>query len=149
MNERNVGPMSIAEVEALAAKVGITLTPDDYAAAQRLADQRRQQVEREAEQAEQARSKTAAWVDQFNRWYPKFLKSLHAIGDVFLTLAHTIMIAFGVPVVLLFCMIVEHTRVYHGVKLFDATESAAWLGAFVIVVANLLIELQIRDSGEE
>lgn len=139
----NDQPKTIAEVEALAAKVGITLTPDDYAAAQALADQRRQQIEREIEQSELSRSKTSQWVDQFNRWYPKFLKSLHAIGDVFITLTHTILIAFGVPAVLAVFMVVEQGRVSHGIKLFDATEALAILGAWAVVIANLLLELLI------
>jgi hypothetical protein len=139
----NDQPKTIAEVEAMAAKAGITLTPDDYAAAQALADQRRQQVEREAEQAELSRSKTSQWVDQFNRWYPKFLKALHAIGDVFITLAYTVLIAFGVPAALLIFMAVEIGRVQHGINLFDATEALAALGAFAVVLANLLLELLI------
>ncbi len=139
----NDQPKTIAEVEALAAKVGITLTPDDYAAAQALADQRRQQIEREAEQAELSRSKTAAWVDQFNRWFPKVLKALQGVADVLITLTHTIMIAFGAPILLLLCMIVEHNRVSSGIALFDAGSSAAWLGSFVAVAGNLLLELLI------
>jgi hypothetical protein len=136
-------PKSIAEVEAMAAKVGIAFKHDDYAAAYAVGDQRREQVEREAEQSERQRSKTGQWVDRFNRFYPKFLQSLHATGDVLITATHTVLIAFGVPVVLLVFMIVEQGRVSHGIRLFDATEALAMLGAWAVVIANLLLELLI------
>jgi hypothetical protein len=138
----NENPTTIADVEALAAKVGISLTSDDYAQANTLAEQRRQQLEAQLT-SEAQKQGLAALVDQFNRFYPKFLQTLLGIGDVLTTMTQTVLIAFGVPVLLAMVMLVEQQRVHHGMALFEAAGPLASFGATVLVLANLVFELLI------
>src|SRR5258708_17652135 len=140
-------PQTIADVEALAAKYGITFSPDDYAQAHERAEQRRQQMEHSIASTDSVKTGAAALVEKFNRFYPKFLQALLGIGDVLITATQTVLIAFGVPVVLLMLLVVEQQRVYHGELLFEIHEGLATFGAWVFVVLNLLFELVI--SWEE
>jgi hypothetical protein len=133
-------PQTIAEVEALAAKVGITLTVEDYAAAHRLAEQRQRQLEAAHERSQ---TRISTLVLAFNRFYPKFLQTLLGIGDVLITATQTVLIAFGVPALLILLMIVEQQRVDHGIALFETTGALASFGATVLVLANLVFELLI------
>lgn len=140
MNPEN--PKSIADVETLAAKYGVSFSPDDYAQAHMLADQRRQQLEAQLANDNQ-KTRIAAWVDQFNRFYPKFLKALIGISDVLITLTQTVLIAFGIPALLVMLLIVEQQRVDHGMSLFEVSGPLAAFSATVLVLANLVFELLI------
>jgi hypothetical protein len=140
-------PQTIADVEALAAKYGITFSPDDYAQAHERAEQRRSQMEHSIATGDSVKTGAAALVEKFNRFYPKFLQALLGIGDVLITATQTVLIAFGVPVVLVMLLIVEQQRVYYGERLFEVHDGLATFGAWVLVVLNLLFELVI--SWEE
>lgn len=132
-------PQTINEVEAIAAKYGINLTPEDYQDAQEVMDRRRLQME----QSTTEKTGTAAWVDRFNKWYPRFLNSLIGIGDVLITMTQTTLIAFGVPLVLLMLLVVEQQRTFHGVKLFEIHDALASFSAIALVLLNLTLELLI------
>lgn len=136
-------PRTIPEAEAIAQKYGIMLTPQDYADMQAVMDERARHLERQLSSAGTTRHGLAALVEQFNRFYPKFLKALIGISDVFITLAQTVLIAFGVPLLLVMLMVVEQQRVYHGMALFEVVEFLAGFGSAVLVLANLVFELLI------
>lgn len=134
-------PKTIQEVEQIAARWGIVLTPEDYATAQAVMNERQRQLE--AQYADEKRTGAAAWVDRFNRWYPKFLRALHGIGDVSIMLAQTVLVGPGVLLVLLMLLIVEQQRVYHGVALFEVHAALAAFSASALVILNLSLELLI------
>jgi hypothetical protein len=129
---------TIADAEALAAKYGIALTPQDYADMEDVLSERRRQLESHTD------GQRARFVDKFNKWYPKILQALLGIGDVLITMTHTILIAFGLPAVLLMLMIVEQQRVGNGMALFEVHPALATFGAVVLVLCNLLFELLIN-----
>jgi hypothetical protein len=135
-------PTTIAEAEAIAQKYGITLAPQDYADMQAVMDERQRQLERQFSTVETKRS-LSGLVEAFNRLYPKFLRALLGISDVFITAAQTVLIAFGVPALLVMLMIVEQQRVNHGMSLFEIDAWLAGFGATVLVLANLVFELLI------
>ena len=84
----NDNPQTIQDVEAIAAKLGHTFTPDDYAQAHQRAEQRARQLDQST--SEGTKRGVAALVDAFNRFYPKFLPALLAIGDVLISLTQTV-----------------------------------------------------------
>ena len=134
---------SVEQVEAVAAKVGITFTAEDYAQADALAAQRLAQIQAQEAASERAASGRKVWVDRFNRWYPRFLRALQGIGDVSISLAQTAIVAFGVPITLLILLIVEQQRVYHGVALFEVDPALASFSAWALVILNLVLELLV------
>jgi hypothetical protein len=69
---------------------------------------------------------------------------LLAIGDVLITAVHTVLIAFGVPILLIALMTVEQQRVFFGAMLIDGRESLATGIAWVLVLANLVAELIVH-----
>ncbi|MDL1921965.1 hypothetical protein FBQ95_05085 [Chloroflexi bacterium CFX3] len=135
--------ITLSDVEREAAKLGITLMPDDYAAAQAVVDARRTELERQAAQEERATNGRAAWVDRFNRLFPRLLSALLAIGDVSLAVAQTVLIAFGVPLILIMLLFVEQSRVFHGIQLFEVSDALAAFAAWALVVLSLVVELLI------
>lgn len=88
--------------------------------------------------------KKDGWAEKFNRAYPTVLNALHGAGETILTLAQTIIVAFGIPVTLVLLMIVEHQRVYHGIALFETSPDLASFAALALVVLNLVLEFQIH-----
>jgi hypothetical protein len=92
-------PQTIADVESIAARSRIAFEPSDYEKAQSLMDARKRQLAQSSED----RAGAAGFVDRFNRFYPRFLKALIALGDVMISLTQTIMIAFFVPLLLVSC----------------------------------------------
>lgn len=139
----NDNPQTIQDVEAIAAKLGHTFSPDDYAQANQRAEQRTRQLEAQTS-AESTKRGLAAIVEAFNRFYPKFLQALLAVGDVLITGVHTVLIAFGVPTLLIALMTVEQQRVFFGAMLIDGRESLATGIAWVLVLANLVAELIVH-----
>lgn len=135
----NESVKTIADVEVLAAKYGITLTADDYEAAYTLMEQRQRQLEAQYTEA----PKRAPWVERWNKWYPKFLRALHGIGDTSIMLAQTVLVGPGVLLLLIILLIVEQQRVYHGVALFEVYSVLAGFGASALVILNLSLELLI------
>lgn len=138
----NNQPRTLAQAEAYAAEHGIALTPANraqVAAAQRAELERLQALEVGGEQVKQP-----GWVDKFNDFYPRFLESLHAASEVLLTLAQTVIVAFGIPATLVLLMIVEHQRVYHGIALFEVDTALASFAGAALVILNLVLEFQIH-----
>ncbi|MBK8032233.1 MAG: hypothetical protein IPK17_22695 [Chloroflexi bacterium] len=132
---------SLAAAEDYAAKNGIRLTAADRDAIARaqVAEQKRLQLIREQRQTD-----TNQWVDTFNRVYPRFLEALIGVGEVILTLTQTLIIAFGVPTVLVLLLIVEQQRVVHGITLFETDASLASFAATALVLLNLTLEFTIE-----
>ena len=135
-------PTTLAQAEAYAAEHGIALTPANraqIAAAQRAELERLQALEQNDQP-----SKQPGWVDKFNAFYPRFLESLHAASEVLLTLAQTVIVAFGIPATLVLLMVVEHQRVYHGIALFEVDQALASFAGAALVILNLVLEFQIH-----
>jgi hypothetical protein len=135
-------PQTIEDVLKLAGQRGIELTAADIEAAHHMAAQRRVQLEAESTERDSGK-RWSMWIEQFNRWYPKFLQAVIGFGEVLITLTQTFLIAFGVPAVLLMLLIVEQQRVYHGVSLFELSPELAQFSAVALVSLNLILELLI------
>lgn len=131
---------TLEQVESIAAGHGLILTPSDRAkvAATQKAELARL-MELEANEAEKR-----SWVDTFNQFYPRFLEALYAVSDVLLTLAQTIIVAFGIPATLVLLLVVEHQRVMHGIQLFEIDMNLASFFGLALVVLNLVLEFQIH-----
>jgi hypothetical protein len=135
--------MTLQDAEQYAAQNGIALTPANraqIAAAQRAEMERLQSLEGDSSQP----AKAPGLVDKFNQFYPRFLESLHAASEVLLTLAQTVIVAFGIPATLVLLMIVEHQRVYHGIALFEVDTALASFAGAALVILNLVLEFQIH-----
>lgn len=83
-------------------------------------------------------------IERFNDSYPRLLEGMLGVGDVLLTLAQTLIIAFGIPAVLVLLLIVEQQRVVHGIQLFETEASLAAFAAWALVILNLVLEFQIH-----
>lgn len=138
----NNQPMTLQEAEQYAAQHGIALTPEDRA---RIGEAQRAELARlVALKPPQERTKAMGLVESFNRLYPRFLEALGALADVLLTFSQTVIVAFGVPVVLILLMVVEHQRVVHGIELFEVDANLAAFAAAALVITNLVLEFTIH-----
>jgi hypothetical protein len=133
---------TLEEALAHAAHHGVSLTPDQLAQAHAAMREHQQQLEN-ADLIESTHTGLRAFVERFNRFYPRFLQALIGTGDVLITMTQTILIAFGVPLVLLMLLVVEQQRVFHGVSLFEMHEALAAFSATSLVILNLILELLI------
>lgn len=134
--------MSVLDAEKMAAQHGIRLTASD-----REQIQKAQQAELKRHLALQQQEHTThslSLVEQFNRNYPRFLQLLAGVGEVLLTFTQTVLIAFGVPLVLLLLLVVEQQRVVHGIQLFEADAALAAFAAWALVLLNLVLEFTIE-----
>lgn len=127
---------TIQEVEEYAASRGLILTPSDRA---KIAAVQRAEHDR-LELLTPAAPLTR--VDRFNAAYPRLLNAITGVGETILTLAQTLIVSFGVPLVLVLLLIVEHQRVVHGILLFERDEWLAGFAAAALVLLNLVLEFQ-------
>src|SRR5687768_5069754 len=105
--------MTLADAEQYAASQGIRLTASD-----RDAMLKAQEAERKRRKALDSRTEmrgASRAAESFNQNFPRLLEALIGAGDMLLTLTRQLILAFGVPLVLLFLMIVEQQRVMHGI----------------------------------
>ncbi len=130
---------SSADAESYAAHNGVRLT-----AADREAIMKAQQAELRRRQSLETPSDKARFVEVFNRAYPRFLQALVGTGDVLMTLTQTVIVAFGVPVVLTLLLIVEQQRVIHGIALFESDHALADFAAWALVLLNLTLEFTVE-----
>lgn len=128
----------LREAEVRASAAGVVITPADRA---RITAAQRAELERLVA-LEGHKGETL--IDAFNRYYPRLLEFLHGAGEVLMTTAQTLIVAFGIPVTLLLLLIVEHQRVYHGIALFESDPSLAAFAAAALVLLNLVLEFQIH-----
>lgn len=131
---------TIADVEAFAAQQGIALSPADRAKIAQTQAAERERLTAIEPQAAVSRS----WVDNWNRFYPRLLESIVTIGETVLTVSQTVIVALGVPVVLVLLLIVEHTRVMHGIQLFEVNYHLASFAAWALVMLNLVLEFTVH-----
>ena len=89
-------------------------------------------------------SNFATLVQNFNQHYPAFLRFLVGLSEVLYTTSQTVIVSFGVPLVLLFLMVVEHSRVMHGIALFEQDSSLASFAAWALVLLNLVLEFTVH-----
>lgn len=134
---------TLEQAEQYAAAHGIAISPADRA---KIAAAQRAELERlkSLEEVQGSAGGISRLVGDFNRFYPKFLESLLALGDTLLTLAQTLIVAFGIPATLVLLLIVEHQRVYHGIALFEIDPALASFAAAALVILNLVLEFQIH-----
>jgi hypothetical protein len=131
---------SIQEAESWAAAQGVKLTAND-----------REKIA-EAQQAEQERLKalgeSESLADKFNTRYATFLDLLLHAGNLLQALTRTLIIAVGIPLVLVFLLVVEQQRIVDGLMLFDAREALAHFGAWALVLVNLGLEFVAHHEDE-
>lgn len=136
---------TLQDAEQYAAAHGIAITGRERA---QIAEAQRAELARlqalDSVAAAKTSGRVAALVESFNRFYPKFLESLVRVAEIFLTLAQTVIVAFGVPAVLVLLLVVEHQRVLHGIALFEVDSALASFAAAALVVANLTLEFTIH-----
>lgn len=130
---------TIEQAELYAAERGLVLTPNDRA---KIAQIQAAEAERLRTLAPDGGART--WSDRFNAFYPRLLESLLRFGETVLTLAQTLIVSIGVPVVLVLLLVVEHHRVYEGILLFDANSTFASFAAWALVLLNLVLEFQVH-----
>lgn len=70
------------------------------------------------------------------------LDSLLIVGDWLMLGSQTVIVSFGVPLVLVLAVVVEQQRVKHGIELFEKDPALAALGSWVLVFINLVFEFQ-------
>lgn len=83
------------------------------------------------------------WFYSFARFYPRLLEAIIAFGDVVQTLVQTLILSFGLTVILVVMLIVEHHGIYDGLTWFLTDTQMAFLGALGFVLFNLVIEFQV------
>lgn len=88
--------------------------------------------------------KLTTWITLFNAHYPAFLRFLVGMSEVLYTTSQTIIVSFGVPVVLGLLLVVEHERVKHGIALFESSPSLASFAAWSMVILNLVLEFTVH-----
>lgn len=125
------------EAEQHAASFGVVLTAKDR---ERIADLQR------AERARLAaiRAGGDGFADRFNANYARFLDVLMHGGNLLLALTRTLAISAGIPLVLLFLLIVEQQRIVDGVMLFEERAHLAHFAAWAFVLVNLVLEFLIH-----
>lgn len=142
---------TLAEAEHFAALHGIRVTPSDRSNIQKAQQSEQQRLRQLAHDTPQQGSILTRLVEVFNRLYPRFLESLTHIGDVILTLTQTIIISFGIPIVLFLLLIVEQQRVVGGIHLFEYDLTLASFAAWALVLLNLTLEFAVvyieQNSG--
>jgi hypothetical protein len=137
----NETPKTIEDALKVYADAGIAPEPLHIQEAYEVQQQRQKQLEQDAAESTVAKHWSTRYVEAFNKWYPKFLQTLLGLGDTLITLTQTVLIAFGVPALLIGFIIVEQGRVLHGSLLWESDYHLAGLGSWVLVLGNLIFEL--------
>lgn len=130
---------TIQDVQEYASKLGLVLTPKEL-----------EQIQ-EVQRAEKARLESLdpldtedTFADKWQEFYPRFLSFIVSVGETVLTTSQTIIVALGVPLVLILLLIVEHQRVVHGIMLFEQDYTLGNFGALALVVLNLVLEFTVH-----
>src|SRR5437870_5314709 len=128
------------ELTRQAAELGVTLTAADERAIAARQRELRKKWELEDEQKTKGQSQFVRVTDNFNRYWPEFLKALLAVGAVFTSFVQTLVVSLVVPVILAVILFVEQQRITHGILLFEVNSGLAYLGAWAMVILNLSLE---------
>lgn len=75
---------------------------------------------------------------------PKWLSAIQGVGKVIITTLFTVIVEFGLLLILPLLLFVEITRVAHGVALFESDGGLQTLAAAVLVGANFVLEAVIH-----
>ena len=130
---------SLTHAEQYAAAQGIRLTATDRDAIHKAQHAERRRLTDIADP-----SSKPTHLERFNQLYPRFLQTLLGIGEVLLTLTQTLIIAFGIPIILFLLLVVEQQRVVHGIRLFETDPALAHFAAWALVALNLTLEFVIE-----
>jgi len=133
---------SLAEAEHYAATQGIRLTATDRENIRKAQESELQRLT--SLQLKRPSSGLTRLIEGFNKFYPRLLESLIGVGNILLTFTQTIIISFGVPIVLVLLLLVEQQRVVHGISLFETDPALAAFAAWALVMLNLVLEFQIH-----
>lgn len=133
--------MTLNEARALAASQGIKLSPTDNDQIARLIDGERARL---VSSATTTGGQLGKLVSAFNSYYPSFLRALVGLSEVLYTTSQTVIVSFGVPLVLVLLLIVEHSRVQHGIMLFEGSAALASFAAWSLVILNLVLEFTVH-----
>lgn len=161
--------MTPDEIRAAAAARGITLSKTQtnaLAAAQKaLREQYAEQMEYDRQRAYAAlametemaeslaqlpSSKMERAVAALTTNLPRVLGAIQGVGKVIITVLFTLIVEFGLLLILPLLLFVEITRVAHGVALFETDHALTVLAAAVLVGANFVLEAVIhhRETTE-
>lgn len=84
------------------------------------------------------------------KWYekaivaiPKIVKVINIVTDTLITILRAVIISFAIPILCL-ALFVEQQRISHGISLFEENSMIASLGAWLLVLANLIFEIAIN-----
>lgn len=124
-----------------AAAQGVNLTAKDY---EKMTELQVAEQQRLTKLHQQAQGKIGHWLDVIERHHPAFIASLIRLGDMLMTTTQTVVTSIGVPLVLVLLLIVEQTRVQHGIALFETDDHLTVLGAWALVLLNLTLEFIIH-----
>lgn len=131
-------PQTLKQAEEYAAANGILLSPADRQRIGAIQTSERERL------ASLATTQEQGWTDWWKSFYPRLLQTILSIGETLLTFSQTLIVSFGVPLVLLLLLIVEHQRVVHGIQLFEKDMALASFAAAALVILNLVLEFQIH-----
>jgi hypothetical protein len=86
------------------------------------------------------------WLSSLYQHYDhrSFLRGQQHVAEAITTAAQTFLVSFGVPLVLMLLLVVEHSRVMHGIQLFEQDYTLAWLAALSLVLVNLTLEFLVH-----
>jgi len=129
---------TLRQVEQFAAENGIALSPADRAKITAVQESEKSRLTQLNPPA------ARQWADRWNSFYPALLAAIVSIGETLLTLAQTIIVSLGVPLVLVLLLIVEHQRVFHGIQLFEVSFNLASFAAWALVLLNLTLEFTVH-----
>lgn len=73
-----------------------------------------------------------------------FIGLMQVLGNAGMTVAQSVIVNLGVPLLLVVLVVVEHGRVLHGVLLFEQDYALATLTAWALVLLNLVLEFNVH-----
>lgn len=146
MSDHSPQISTLDQAMQFAATQGVKLTPADYRA---IAEIEQAEADRISSIPTATTSTATRLIEGFNRYYPQFLRSLVGLSQVLITTSQTVIVSFGVPLVLVLLLIVEHSRVMHGIMLFEASAALASFAAWSIVILNTVLEFVIHHIDHQ
>lgn len=86
-----------------------------------------------------------------NERYVALLKTLRRLSGLLDTLVQTLIVTFGVALVLVLLLVVEQRRVTNGILLFEYEKSLAHFASFSLVILNMTLEFLVHhvEPSEE
>lgn len=91
----------------------------------------------------------APMLEQFEALYPQLISGIMSAGNVVMTLSQTVIISFGLLVILVVLLIVEQHGIQDGLQWFMADVQMAAFAGSAVVALNLMVDLKIVHVEHE